>query len=160
MGLTGLLGITAGMMIAGCSPSEEEMLSKSGYQQVGDLEESTVWVAQEPDDSGKYGIHVAGKLRGFCKGSVIAGIGEQICNMGEEARGSLYMVGAPAAAVAGTITLTNGKIVHAQTFALPGHPDMKLAIGTSASSHAKGFVDVEFATANGVLLDRSGNQKQ
>jgi hypothetical protein len=160
VGLAGLVGIIAAMLLTGCAPSEEETLSSKGYKLVGNIEESTVWVSAKPDDDGNYDIEVAGKLRGMCNGAVLAGIGEQICNMGEPERGSLYMVGAPTTATAGTITLTDGKSVRVQTFDVPTREDVKLAVGTSPSSHARGFFGIEFSTASGAVLDRSGQQKQ
>lgn len=157
--LVGLLGVIAGLAMAGCGPSEEETLDRMGYQLVGTVGESSVWVSKQRDEDGAYGIEVAGKLRGLCNGSVLAGIGTQICNMGQTERGSLYMVGAPPAAVSGTITLTNGRIMSLQAFDLPQQSNLKLAAGTSASDQAQGFIDVEFITADGTVLDRGGNRK-
>lgn len=145
------------LMLVGCVPTQEETLSAGGFQAVGTTAESTIWVAGKPNGDGDYEIEISGKYRGFCSGSVVAAVGVQICNGGESERGSMYIIGAPEAAIGGSLTLTDGKIVPLESFDLPGHEDLRIAAGSSSSSSAVGFVDVQFTTAGGTYLDRQGN---
>lgn len=145
-------------MLVGCVPASlEDSLMSAGYQKVGTTDESSIWVAGKPNGDGDYAIKISGKYRGFCNGSVIEAVGVQICNGGELGRGSMYIIGAPEAATGGSLTLTDGTIIPLESFELPGRGDLKIAVGSSSSSIAVGFIDVQFTTIIGAYLDREGN---
>lgn len=152
--LAGLAILTS--IIVGCAPTPEETLAATGFNNVGTTAESTIWVAGKPNVDGDYEVKVTGKLHDFCNGSVLAAVGVQICNIGEPDRGSLFIIGAPSGATGGTLTLTDGTIVSLDAFELPGHRDLKLTVGSAPSGSRGGFIDVQFTTASGDILNRQG----
>ncbi|MDJ0318639.1 hypothetical protein [Arthrobacter antibioticus] len=150
------LAILASVLV-GCAPSSEETLTATGFHNVGTTAESTIWVAGKPNVDGDYEVKVTGKLNGYCNGSVLAAVGTQICNMGETDRDSIFIIGAPDVATGGSLTLTDETIVSLAAFDIPGRSDLKIVVGIAPSNTGASFIDVQFTTASGEILNRQGN---
>ncbi len=155
--------ITAGVVVlsvlAGCAPSQEDELAAANFHNVGTLDESSVWLSGEPNRDGDYEIAVTGKFHDYCNGAVLAPVGIQICNGGELDGGALFMIGAPASATGGTLTMMNGVVIELSIFDLPQNDDLKIAAGSAPARSAAGFYSVRFTTSSGEILNREGKSQ-